>query len=176
MDYAELEHAIRAACRVSGDTEVYVFGSQAILGSFPEAPASLLRSAEADIQPKNRPEATVLVDGALGEDSDFHRLHGFWVHGVEMAVAALPGGWESRTVPVSHPVGTRGGTGLCVEPHDLAASKLVAGRDKDLEFADALLREGLIDSAVLGRRLDAIPPGHEDAVRRARAFLASRLP
>ena len=32
MTRAELEHAIRAACDVSGDDEVYVFGSQAILG------------------------------------------------------------------------------------------------------------------------------------------------
>ena len=41
MTRAELEHAIRAACDVSGDDEVYVFGSQAILGQYPDAPESL---------------------------------------------------------------------------------------------------------------------------------------
>jgi hypothetical protein len=35
MTREELEHAIRAACDVSGDDEVYVFGSQAILGQYP---------------------------------------------------------------------------------------------------------------------------------------------
>ena len=30
MTRSQLEHAIRAACDVSGDTEVWVFGSQAI--------------------------------------------------------------------------------------------------------------------------------------------------
>jgi len=36
----ELEHAIRAACDVSGDTELLVFGSQAIPGSRQLAPES----------------------------------------------------------------------------------------------------------------------------------------
>jgi hypothetical protein len=45
MTRLELEHAIRASCDVSGDDEVYVFGSQAILGQYPEAPESLRQSA-----------------------------------------------------------------------------------------------------------------------------------
>lgn len=32
MTREELEHALRAACEIAGDDEVYVFGSQAILG------------------------------------------------------------------------------------------------------------------------------------------------
>ena len=35
MNRAQLEHAIRAACEVTRDHEVYVFGSQSILGQFP---------------------------------------------------------------------------------------------------------------------------------------------
>jgi hypothetical protein len=38
MTREELEHAIRAACDAAGDTEVWVFGSQSILGQHPEAP------------------------------------------------------------------------------------------------------------------------------------------
>jgi hypothetical protein len=38
MTRLELEHAIRASCDVAGDDEVYVFGSQAILGQYPDAP------------------------------------------------------------------------------------------------------------------------------------------
>jgi len=33
MTRDQLEHAIRASCEVTGDTELYIFGSQAILGS-----------------------------------------------------------------------------------------------------------------------------------------------
>jgi len=41
MTRDELEHAIRAACRVAQDEDLWVFGSQAILGEFPNAPPSL---------------------------------------------------------------------------------------------------------------------------------------
>ena len=77
MRYDQLEHAIRAACDVSEDTEVLIFGSQAILGTYHQAPESLRASIEVDLQPKNKVENTVVVDGALGEDSIFHETHGF---------------------------------------------------------------------------------------------------
>lgn len=67
MTRAELEHAIRAACEVSGDTELWIFGSQAILGQYPSAPETLRQSAECDVVPKNRPERADLIDGVLGE-------------------------------------------------------------------------------------------------------------
>jgi len=45
----QLEHAIRAACDVAEDSEVWVFGSQAILGEFPDAPEDLCASIEVDM-------------------------------------------------------------------------------------------------------------------------------
>jgi len=48
---------------------------------------------------------------------------------------------------------TGGGAGLCLEVHDLAVSKLIAGRDKDLEFIHALLRRRLAETGVLAERL-----------------------
>jgi len=120
----ELEHAIRAACDVAEDDEVWVFGSQAILGEHPDAPEGLRQSAEADIAPKNFPERIDKIDGALGELSQFHRTFGFYVHGVSVETASLPAGWEDRAVSVAGK-GSTPATGLCVEPHDLAASKQV---------------------------------------------------
>jgi len=58
MTREQLEHAIRAACDVSEDTEIWIFGSQAILGEFPNAPAELRASIEVDVQPKNRSDRT----------------------------------------------------------------------------------------------------------------------
>jgi len=153
----QLEHAIRAACDVSGDTELLVFGSQAILGTYPEAPATLRASIEVDVQAKNKPGNTDLIDGALGEDSLFHATHGFWVHGVLIDSATLPANWQSRTVPVSSECGTKGHTGHCLEIHDLAASKLVADREKDRSFVATLLVERLIDPGVLLERVEALP-------------------
>ncbi len=66
MTREQLEHAIRAACDVSKDTELWIFGSQAILGEFPDAPESLRASIEVDVQPKNRPETVDYIDGRFG--------------------------------------------------------------------------------------------------------------
>jgi hypothetical protein len=153
MRFDQMEHAIRAACDVAEDTEVLIFGSQAILGSFPHAPESLRASIEVDVQPKNRIERTVNVDGALGEDSLFHQTHGFYVHGISIEAATLPEGWAERTIPVSHAHRTRGCIGHCLEAHDLAASKLVAFREKDREFVTILLNEGLIEGTTLLKRM-----------------------
>lgn len=157
MRYDQLEHAIRAACDIAGDSELLIFGSQSILASFPEAPEALRASIEVDVQPKNRPEMTDYIDGALGQDSMFHAAHGFYVHGVSIEVATLPTGWLKRTVEVSDPVRTKGGTGRCLEAHDLAASKLAAFREKDRVFVVTLLGERLIDGQVLITRIRALP-------------------
>lgn len=57
MTREQLEHAIRAACDVARDSEVLIFGSQAILGEYPQAPEQLRASIEVDVQPVNRADA-----------------------------------------------------------------------------------------------------------------------
>ena len=154
MTRDQLEHAIRAACDVAGDTELWVFGSQAILGPYPDAPASLRVSIKVDVQPKNRPEATDLIDGALGELSQFHQTHGFYVHGISIESAKLPPGWQDRMIPIQDPIGTRNNTGWCIETHDLAASKIAAFREKDREFVRSLLTQRMIDAITLEHRIN----------------------
>jgi hypothetical protein len=153
VTYDQLLHAIRAASDVSGDDELIIFGSQAILGSFPDAPESLRASIEVDVQPLNRPEAVDDIDGALGELSMFHTTHGFYVHGVSLESTTFPRGWMRRTVTVTDRMGTRGARGRCVEVHDLAVSKLVAFRDKDRDFVRVMIAERLVESTLLIERL-----------------------
>ena len=142
MTREQLEHAIRAACEVSEvseDSELWVFGSQAILGQYPNAPESLRASIEVDVQPKNRPDNAIAIDGALGELSRFHQTHGFYIHGTPIESAVFPQGWQKRVKPICDKISTRGNTGWCIEAHDLAASKLVAYREKDRDFVRVLL-------------------------------------
>jgi hypothetical protein len=160
----ELEHAIRAACDVARDHEVYVFGSQAILGQYPDAHPDLRQSAEADIAPKNHPDRADEIDGALGELSLFHSTHGFYVHGLSIAAATLPAGWEARAHVIQN-ANTRENRGICVEAHDLAASKLVAFREKDRMFVRVLLAERMIDPARLVRTIKLLPTSAEDQDR-----------
>lgn len=156
MTCEQLEHAIRAACDIVGENEVYVFGSQAILGTFPDAPAVLLRSIEVDISPKRRIAMAEHLN-SIGEGSTFHREYGFYVHGIPITEAAkLPKGWQQRTITVSN-INTRGKTGHCLESHDLAASKLAAFREKDREFVRDLLVEGMISPRKLVARIRLLP-------------------
>lgn len=164
MTFQELEHAIRAACDVAEDDEVIVFGSQSILGQYPDAHHDLRQSAEADITPLTRTDKLDDIDGALGEGSTFHSAFGFYVHGVAIEAAVLPSGWELRTVPVKTE-GTRGNTGYCLEGHDLAASKLAAFREKDREFVRVLLRERYVTPRKLIARLRRLPRSNEERER-----------
>jgi hypothetical protein len=81
MNREQLEHAIRAAGAISGDRELYVVGSQSILGACPGAHPDLCRSMEVDIAPKHFPEREALIEGSIGELSPFHQTFGFCVDG-----------------------------------------------------------------------------------------------
>jgi hypothetical protein len=66
---------------VSGEDEIVVIGSQALLAQFPAAPDELLESMEADVFPLTRPELAEKVHGAIGEFTGFHEMNGFEVRG-----------------------------------------------------------------------------------------------
>jgi len=153
MKRSDLEHLIRAAGAITDDTDIVVIGSQAILGQFPNAPAQLLVSAEADLFPLHRPELADLIDGSIGEGSRFHELFGYYAQGVSERTATLPAGWPSRLVRIAN-ANTRGVSGLCLEINDLAISKYVAGREKDLGFTRELAQQQMTDSTVLLLRVD----------------------
>ena len=175
MNREQLEHAIRAACTVSGDQELIIFGSQAILGQFPDAPTEVRKSIEVDVSPKNRPEAVDRIDGALGENSQFHKTHGFYVHGVPIETVKLPKGWEKRINKVQDYMDEKN-IGYCIEAHDLAAGKLMAFREKDTEFVRRLILEEMIDVDILLKRLkvtDAEKEIKDRAIRWAERIAAS---
>jgi hypothetical protein len=152
MQRHQLEHIVRAAAGITGAPEFVIVGSQSILGQFPEAPAELLASMEADIFSLRSPEDADLVDGCIGEGSPFHQTFGYYAHGVGHDTAVLPDGWAGRLVPVRN-ANTGMGTGLCLEVHDLAASKLVAGREKDMDFVAGLFRHGMLSADILRSRV-----------------------
>ncbi|MFT4605782.1 MAG: hypothetical protein ACI9W4_002526 [Rhodothermales bacterium] len=157
MNYLQLLHAIRATCNVVDETELWVFGSQAILGTHPQPSPELTVSLEVDIQPKHQVDRLIEVDGVLGEGSPFHELHGFYVHGVSIELATVPSGWQERCIPVSDPVLTNGRVGFCLEANDLALSKLAAYRDKDRRFVRRLISDGLVDCETMLGRVPDLP-------------------
>jgi len=152
MNRAALEHILRAAAAVANEHEIVVIGSQAVLGQFPNAPEALLVSIEADVFPRHAPDKSALIDGAIGELSMFHQTFGYYAHGVDDTTATLPAGWVERLVPICNE-NTAGATGWCLDVHDLAVSKLVAGRDKDMDFLRVLLLEHMATTGLMRDRL-----------------------
>lgn len=170
MNRAQLEHLIRAAATVSDCDEIVIIGSQAILGQYPNAPADLLVSMEADLYPLRIPARWDLIDGSLGEGSPFHQTFGYYAQGVGPETAVLPSGWQERAIRVNSPA-TRGSTGLALEIHDLLGSKYAAAREKDREFARAVFRHGLASGQTVLERLALAPLAGE---RLAAALAAAR--
>jgi hypothetical protein len=127
MKRDDLEHVLRAAGAITGVSTWVIVGSQAILGSVPNAPAELLVSQEVDLYAPADEAASDLVDGSIGEKSPFHESFGYYAHGVGQETAILPSRWRERAITVQTPF-TGGAIGICPEPADLAISKLAAWR------------------------------------------------
>ncbi|MDQ0634399.1 hypothetical protein QFZ40_002308 [Arthrobacter pascens] len=171
MRRSELEHAIRAATEIIKQDAVFIIGSQSILGSFSEdeLPEEATMSEEVDIAPMHDDDAESLateLDAVIGELSQFHETHGFYVQGVGKDTAVLPSGWTDRLVKLSND-NTKGRTGLCLEPHDLCVAKLIAGRPKDHLFVGAVLKHGMVSAEVICDRLQTV---ENDNLRRDRAL------
>ncbi|HET6954893.1 MAG TPA: hypothetical protein VFI47_31315 [Acidimicrobiales bacterium] len=138
-------------------------------------PDEAIGSIEADVCFRDDPfnAKSDLVDGAIGELSGFHHTFGIYAQGVSVETAVLAPGWQHRLVVLDTP-GSKPGRGLCPERHDLVASKLAAGREKDLEFAAALLREHIVDPGTLRERVTALPLA-ESSRRRVMTWISARV-
>lgn len=165
MKDEDLAHVLRAAIEIVGTDAVVVIGSQAVLAthSFNELPEDATFSVEADLAFFDDPQfdKADMVDGAIGESSQFHESFGYYGQGVSLGTATLPSGWEDRLVPLD----VHNGTARCIDIHDCVISKLVAGRDKDFEFAEALLRHDLVVVATLIERSTMLPQVHQKSVQ-----------
>lgn len=187
MNRTQLEHVLRAAADVVGVIDLVVLGSQAILGSYEnwQLPEEATRSTEADVAVDasvarvevgaDESALADLIDGALGEGSQFHAAFGYYAQGVETATAILTTGWRDRLVPVICDARDNTGVaavGWCLETNDLWVAKAAAGRPKDFEFCRALAARGLVSREICLQRmteLSGVAAAHANAAA-ARSF------
>ena len=156
MRQRQPEHLIRAATTLLDSSEIIVIGPQSILGSHKDTtlPEVLTMSIEVDFVPMSGQEAdSDLIDGAIGEGSAFHETFGVYAEGVSPTTAVLAPSWRDRLIPLPDPAS--GAIGLCLDPHDLCASKLIAGRPKDHAFVEAAVSHQLVDPLIVEERLTA---------------------
>jgi hypothetical protein len=120
-----------------------------------------------------------LIVGVAGEFSQFEQTHGFSIDGVDLTTSALPEGWRTRLVKVHNEntaaaAGQPQYIGWCLDKEDLCVAKLCAFREKDRNFADARITDGLVDPALIASRLQTVPERYHSSIDRATAWLAFR--
>jgi hypothetical protein len=143
---------LRHAASLSAGQRLVLAGSQAFYALALSAPHIVERSEEADLLLCGVERSLFLrLEEALGMESAYLRKTGVFAHPVGLGTISLPPGWEERLIPFGENEGLPNVWAL--EIHDLMASKLMAGRDKDFEFLRALLERGRLDFPTLVERL-----------------------
>lgn len=180
MRRSELELSINWVRRLlPDDDQIVVVGSQSILGAFNEVllPDDARLSMEVDVLPLHDPDERKadLIEVMLGRDSTFHERFGIYVDGVSPATSKFAPGWLARTIPfvATDPSGVVPDTiAWCAHPADLVANKLTVGREKDMAFCRAVLRQRLVnpaDVAELIEQIKGIAPAPRQMARQVTA-------
>lgn len=132
MTLEALQHLLRAAAALAKDRRFLVLGSASLLVTFPqlglpEAPLAATFDADLFVQPFDELTGTMLQQ-ALGGEQAYYRRHGYHANILRDATfETLPVGWEHRLIPVPGCP-----TAQALDPHDLAATKPLIARPKDL--------------------------------------------
>jgi hypothetical protein len=174
VDRDEFCDALRRAAAITGDRDVIVVGSQSIHGAFNKGllPKESTRSLEVDvIALYDHDEEKMWALAGRGLAS------GIEVDAVGIETCTLPEGWMERLIP--YPLGDdpEAVVGWCLDPHDLAVAKAVAGREKDIAFVRSLAQASLVDPHEVLRRLQSLDDHchvpRQSEVDGAAAFLSS---
>lgn len=170
MNLQALQHLAKAAQALADDCQIIVLGSASLLAWFPDLGLSdglLASTYDADLCPQPFDEETgEILEEALGESRAFHRRHGYHVDILRGAIfETLPAGWQDRLMPVAGCAKV-----LAIDPHDLAAAKLMVARPKDIALLKQLHEQNIIQADTTRQRLDSIPKSEQSLLRSARAL------
>jgi Nucleotidyltransferase of unknown function (DUF6036) len=157
MKKRQVDHVLRSAGRITGEKQFVIVGSQSLHGKYPDLADEIVRSAEVDLIARTDVVRTEWLN-AIGQDSVFHEQFGYYADPVDENTATLPKGWRGRLVNLP-PGDTDGVTGLCLDPHDLAIAKYVAGRHKDIVFNHELAARRIVSKERLLELLGMTPVG-----------------
>ena len=135
-DLFELLSAIKS---LAPDEITIVVGSQAVhlVTNFP--PEIVRQSIEYDflLTGDGKSEIRAAINKKLGVFSPFQIEHGFYADALGLATVILPTGWHERLQTLKNENGNI--IAYVAEIHDIAVSKLIAGREKDYIFLKELI-------------------------------------
>lgn len=160
MRKPDFDHVVAAAVDVSGEREIVVIGSQAILASVEDPPEALVESMELDVYPLHDPDKAEEIDAVLGDGSPFQGTYGFYAHGVGPETVKAPAGWQERLIRVAippRPAQKVEPIAYCLELHDLVLAKCAAGRERDWDYTREMLKRELVELDELLGRISEMP-------------------
>ena len=163
MQKSDLHRLIVEYRNISGEEIPVIVGSQSIHAITELLPEIARRSIECDfLLSVSHFDKRSEIDEKLGVFSEFQQLNGIYADALGLATVVLPDGWQDRLVPLLD--GTGKVIAFCMEIYDVASSKFVAGRGKDLEFLEAILNLELIQIGDFLSRLDLVKSKVENDV------------
>lgn len=155
-----LVHLLRAAGALTGHNSFVLVGSNAIYAWHENIPDQLSISREVDLfaSDVSEEESERIADllENIGHLSQFDDTHGYFVDGVGPRTAVLPAGWRERS-RIYAPGGANGVVAVVPHPEDIAASKLYAGRPKDVDWIAVAHSAGFIDLGAVEERIRLLP-------------------
>ena len=170
MRLRSLTHLVSELLLKEKSYRIIILGSSSLLATFPElgeqgSPLETTYDVDFLLEPINRDLALRLA-AEFGINARFHAEHGYHADILHPTIVeSLPPGWEKRLVAV------KGFENVyALDPYDLAAVKVVVGREKDLALVRGLLGLEKITEDKLRERLHAMPLGEKEMVRAGRNF------
>ena len=140
---------------LSPDETLIIVGSQAAYAVTNYLPEIARRSIECDfLFAGGRANVREKVNKEFGVLTEYQDEHGYYADAVGLATIVLPEGWDKRLKPLHDDNGNL--VANCIDLYDVAASKLIAGRSKDLEYLESILASELITVEEFISRLDSI--------------------
>lgn len=141
--------------RLAPDSTPVIVGSQAVHVITNFVPEIVRQSIECDfLFGEGNAEIRREVNLKLGIFSRFQQENGFYADALGQATVVLPKDWEKRLQNLTDEKGDT--IALCVEIHDVAVSKFIAGREKDFQFLKDGFERDLIDFEVFAGRLQSV--------------------
>ena len=122
--------------------------------------APMTMTAEVDIyafDAQNVEDLSDMIDANIGQDSLFHSTFGYYADGVSPETAKMPTDWLTRAVRYNPPEAP-GVTAILPDVNDIALAKLVAWREKDIDWLESGIKSGILSLDLMRERSISMPP------------------
>lgn len=163
MRKSDLFELIAAIKSIAPQEIPIIVGSQVVHLVMDFPPEIVRQSIECDfLLVGGKSETRAEINKKLGVFSKFQIEHGFYADALGLATVVLPTGWQNRLQDFKD---ENGNVIACVaEIHDIAVSKLIAGREKDFLFLKELFVREIIEMDTFLERVQLIQSMPQSAI------------